>query len=188
MRYLRHWLVSPTDEECPLGGKASYGNAISLSADNSSVVASHFRTYHTPLKTQEDFINALAAARRVADDLSRRTKATVYPYSLFYVFFDQVSLLSFLCPFQNFTDHPFFCPLRSTVRSRRLHHRSSPLPRSRLNPSRHFPPPRIVENRSRRHPHLRSCRLRSHGDDGSLGNQPQRHLPRQPGHLARNRR
>lgn len=93
MRYLRHWLESPTNEDCPLGGKASYGNAISISADNSSVVASHFRTYHTPLKTQEDFINALAAAKRVAADLSKRTGTNVYPYSLFYVFFDQVSLL-----------------------------------------------------------------------------------------------
>lgn len=91
MKYLRQWLISPTDEDCPLGGKSSYGNAISLSKDNSSVVASHFRSYHTPLKTQEDFINALAAARRVADDLSKRTGVRVYPYSLFYVFFDQVS-------------------------------------------------------------------------------------------------
>jgi Niemann-Pick C1 protein len=90
MRYLRQWMESPTDEECPLGGKSSYGNAISLSSDNSSIVASHFRTYHTPLKTQADFINALASARRVANDLEMRTGAKVYPYSLFYVFFDQV--------------------------------------------------------------------------------------------------
>lgn len=91
MKYLQHWLESPTDENCPLGGKSSYGNALSIASDNSSVVASHFRTYHTPLKTQSDFINALAAARRIADDLEARTGAKVYPYSLFYVFFDQVS-------------------------------------------------------------------------------------------------
>jgi Niemann-Pick C1 protein len=89
MRYVRQWLESPTGEDCPLAGKSSYGNAVALAADNSSIVASHFRTYHTPLKTQDDFINALAAANRVAADLSAQTGARVYPYSLFYVFFDQ---------------------------------------------------------------------------------------------------
>lgn len=87
MRYLDQWLVSPTDESCPLGGKASYASALALS--DGGVSSSHFRTYHTPLKTQADFINAFAAAQRIAADLSVRTGARVYPYSLFYVFFDQ---------------------------------------------------------------------------------------------------
>lgn len=86
-RYLKQWLKSPTDESCPLGGKAGYSSAISLSG--SSVELSHFRTYHTPLKSQADFINAMAAATRVAGDLSKRLGAEVFPYSLFYVFFDQ---------------------------------------------------------------------------------------------------
>lgn len=89
MRYLKQWLNTPTDENCPLGGQAAYGSAISFKGDNSSVKASHFRTYHTPLKSQDDFINALAAARRVSNDIQRRTGAKVFPYSLFYVFFDQ---------------------------------------------------------------------------------------------------
>lgn len=89
MRYLEQWLVSPTDESCPLGGKAAYSSALALSQDEGEpgVDLSHFRTYHTPLKTQDDFIQALAAARRIASDLSRRTGASVFPYSLFYVFF-----------------------------------------------------------------------------------------------------
>ncbi|BGP36957.1 niemann-Pick type C-related protein 1 [Rhodotorula kratochvilovae] len=87
MRYLEQWLSSPTDESCPLGGKAGYSSALALSEDGDGVELSHFRTYHTPLKTQDDFINAFAAARRIADDLSRRTGARVFPYSLFYVFF-----------------------------------------------------------------------------------------------------
>ncbi|GAA5926909.1 hypothetical protein JCM3775_007076 [Rhodotorula graminis] len=91
MRYLEQWLVSPTDESCPLGGKAAYSSALALHEDadgnKDNVALSHFRTYHTPLKTQSDFIKALAAARRIASDLSRRTGAHVFPYSLFYVFF-----------------------------------------------------------------------------------------------------
>jgi Niemann-Pick C1 protein len=91
MRYLQQWLISPTNNDCPLGGQAAYSSAVTLSADNSSVVASHFRAFHTPLKSQSDFINALAAARRVSKDITHRTGVKVYPYSLFYVFFDQVS-------------------------------------------------------------------------------------------------
>lgn len=87
MRYLRQWWISPTTEECPLAGKASFGTALSLDSD--SVVASHFRTFHSPLKSQADFINAFAAAHRIAEEISEETGATVFPYSLFYVFFDQ---------------------------------------------------------------------------------------------------
>ncbi|KAG8949354.1 hypothetical protein FRC03_000364 [Tulasnella sp. 419] len=87
MRYLKQWLQSPTDEDCPLGGKAAYSTALALNDDG--VVASHYRTFHAPLKTQQDFINALAAANRIADDISKRTGTTVFPYSLFYVFFEQ---------------------------------------------------------------------------------------------------
>ncbi|KAH0587421.1 hypothetical protein H2248_006210 [Termitomyces sp. 'cryptogamus'] len=89
MRYVKQWLISPTTEECPLAGKASFGSALSISEDGDKVQASHFRTFHAPLKSQEDFVNAFAAAHRVADDISRRTGADVFPYSLFYVFFDQ---------------------------------------------------------------------------------------------------
>jgi len=89
MRYLNHWLESPTDEECPLAGQASFSTALSLNDAKDKVVASHFRTFHTPLKNQEDFINAFAAAHRIAEEISEDIGATVFPYSLFYVFFDQ---------------------------------------------------------------------------------------------------
>ncbi|KAF4619859.1 hypothetical protein D9613_005559 [Agrocybe pediades] len=89
MRYLRHWLESPTNDECPLAGQASFGTALSLNEAQDKVVASHFRTFHTPLKNQEDFINAFAAAHRIADEISEDIGAKVFPYSIFYVFFDQ---------------------------------------------------------------------------------------------------
>jgi len=93
-RYLHQWLISPTDESCPLGGKVGYASAISFADDasNASVALSHFRTFHTPLKSQADFINALAAAERVADELSKATGKEVFPYSLPYVFFAQCGL------------------------------------------------------------------------------------------------
>jgi len=89
MRYLRQWLISPTNEKCPLAGKASFGQALSLSKDGTEVVASHFRTSHSPLKSQADFINSFHAAHRIADEISEQTGLHVFPYSLHYVFFDQ---------------------------------------------------------------------------------------------------
>ncbi|OBZ70169.1 Niemann-Pick type C-related protein 1 [Grifola frondosa] len=89
MMYLRQWLISPTSEDCPLAGKASFGTALSLSPDGSDVLASHFRTFHSPLRSQADFINSFAAAHRIADNLSKESGMTVFPYSLHYVFFDQ---------------------------------------------------------------------------------------------------
>ncbi|KAG1753799.1 patched family-domain-containing protein [Suillus paluster] len=87
MRYLRQWLISPTDETCPLAGKASFGTALSL--DETGIAASHFRTSHSPLRSQEDFINSMAAARHIAAKISELTGSQVFPYSLHYVFFDQ---------------------------------------------------------------------------------------------------
>lgn len=89
MRYLKQWLVSPTTEECPLAGKASFGTALAITPDDSEIVASHFRTFHTPLKSQADFINSFEAAHRIANDISEKTGVSVFPYSLHYVFFDQ---------------------------------------------------------------------------------------------------
>ncbi|KAE8220409.1 hypothetical protein CF319_g6060 [Tilletia indica] len=98
MRYLDNWLKTPTDETCPLGGQDAYSTALSLrppSKDDESpgIVASNFRTYHTPLRSQSDFIDALAASERISADISERTSADVFAYSVFSVFFDQYSHL-----------------------------------------------------------------------------------------------
>lgn len=88
-RYLAQWLNSPTDDGCPLGGKSTYQTALSIDGDTGAVLASHIRTYHTPLRDQSDYIYAYTAAHRIADDLSARTAARVVPYSPFYIFFEQ---------------------------------------------------------------------------------------------------
>ncbi|KAI0396560.1 patched family-domain-containing protein [Xylariaceae sp. FL0594] len=89
VHYLEKFLAAPTTDECPLGGKAAYGQAVVVDAENVKVPASHFRTAHKPLRSQDDFINAYAAARRIANEVSESTGAEVFPYSVFYIFFDQ---------------------------------------------------------------------------------------------------
>ncbi|KAK4579992.1 niemann-Pick type C- protein 1 [Recurvomyces mirabilis] len=88
--YMEKWLKSPTTPECPLAGQATYGDAVVLDTKALSIPASHFRTAHTPLRSQEDFIAAYASARRIADSISERNEGVkVFPYSKFYIFFDQ---------------------------------------------------------------------------------------------------
>lgn len=56
--------------------------------------ANHFRTYHTVLKTSEDYYSAMTEARIIAANISSMlstdtVKVDVYPYSVFYVFYEQ---------------------------------------------------------------------------------------------------
>ena len=91
VHYLTKWLHSPTDIECPYGGEAPYSTAVDVNplTHPPSVSASHFRTSHTPLRSQADFINAYASARRIASGISEDQNLSVFPYSKFYIFFDQ---------------------------------------------------------------------------------------------------
>ena len=92
MHYLRKWLAAPTNEDCPFGGAAPYSNALSLSSSSPpkrQVKASHFRTSHIPLRSQLDFISAYASARRISNSISATQNISVFPYSKFYIFFDQ---------------------------------------------------------------------------------------------------
>lgn len=93
MSYLERWVKAPTTESCPLGGQAAYSNALVIDRERATIPASHFRTSHTPLRSQEDFIAAFASARRIADGISKDLGISVFPYSVFYIFFDQYSTI-----------------------------------------------------------------------------------------------
>ncbi|EAQ85260.1 hypothetical protein CHGG_09274 [Chaetomium globosum CBS 148.51] len=93
VHYLERFLTAPTTEDCPLAGQASYGSAVVVDADHTTIRASHFRAMHSPLRSQDDFIKAYASARRIARDVSASTGLSVFPYSIFYVFFDQYATI-----------------------------------------------------------------------------------------------
>jgi Niemann-Pick C1 protein len=56
---------------------------------NGIIQASSFRTYHTPLNKQVDFVNSMRAAQEFSAKVSRSLKMEIYPYSVFYMFFEQ---------------------------------------------------------------------------------------------------
>jgi len=89
IHYVSKWIHSPTDEMCPHGGQAAYSNAVVIDKNHTTISASHFRTSHTPLRSQHDFIASYAAARRISESISKTHNIDVFPYSKFYIFFDQ---------------------------------------------------------------------------------------------------
>ncbi|KAL4788392.1 patched family-domain-containing protein [Aspergillus varians] len=89
IHYLEKWVEAPTDASCPLGGKAPYSNALVIDPERVTTSASHFRTSHTPLRTQDDFIKSYISARRIAQGISEDHGIDVFPYSKSYIFFDQ---------------------------------------------------------------------------------------------------
>lgn len=97
--YLQRFISSIPSEECPLGGKAAYESAVSIDESFLFVNSSSFRTFHTPLKTQRDYIGAYLQARRIAQEITQESGVPVFPYSVFYVFFSQYATIFQLTTF-----------------------------------------------------------------------------------------
>ncbi|GLJ40089.1 hypothetical protein SUGI_0820940 [Cryptomeria japonica] len=84
------FLNSLPSADCAKGGHGAYTNSVDLEGYDSGIIrASEFRTYHTPLNKQNDFVNAMRAARDFAARVSDSLKISVFPYSVFYIFFEQ---------------------------------------------------------------------------------------------------
>ncbi|KAH3902957.1 related to Niemann-Pick type C-related protein 1 [Saccharomycodes ludwigii] len=88
MEYFQMWITAPS-EPCPLGGKAPYSRSVFY--NSSDIIASVFRTAHSPLRSQEDFINAYRDSEIITSKLNKNMD--VFAYSPFYIFFVQYSSL-----------------------------------------------------------------------------------------------
>ncbi|KAK4759848.1 hypothetical protein SAY87_022979 [Trapa incisa] len=76
--------------DCAKGGHGAYTSSVDLNGYESGVIrASDFRTYHTPLNEQEDYVRSLQAAREFCSKVSDDLKMDIFPYSVFYIFFEQ---------------------------------------------------------------------------------------------------
>ncbi|EPS41533.1 hypothetical protein H072_4544 [Dactylellina haptotyla CBS 200.50] len=93
MKYLDLWLDSPVGQDCVYGGAAQYKHAVNPDYETNTIKASHFRSSHTKLASQKDFIESFSAARRIAAAIGKRINAEVFPYSMFYIFFDQYTTI-----------------------------------------------------------------------------------------------
>ncbi|KAH7849400.1 hypothetical protein Vadar_017340 [Vaccinium darrowii] len=76
--------------DCAKGGHGAYTDSVELQGYEDGVIqASSFRTYHTPLSKQVDFVNSMRAAREFSSRVSSSLKIEIFPYSVFYIFFEQ---------------------------------------------------------------------------------------------------
>jgi Niemann-Pick C1 protein len=81
--------ASPTSD-CAKGGHTSYQTSLDLAGYDSGVIkASEFRSFHTSLSKPIEFTEALRSVRDFASKISERLNITVFPYSPFYIFFEQ---------------------------------------------------------------------------------------------------
>ncbi|XP_065788526.1 NPC intracellular cholesterol transporter 1 [Muntiacus reevesi] len=94
MRFLPMFLSDNPNPKCGKGGHAAYGAAVNILDNGTSVGATYFMTYHTVLQTSADFIDAMEKARLIASNITRTMSQQggghrVFPYSVFYVFYEQ---------------------------------------------------------------------------------------------------
>ncbi|GMH16328.1 hypothetical protein Nepgr_018169 [Nepenthes gracilis] len=76
--------------DCAKGGHGAYTKSLDLNGYETGVIrASEFRTYHTPLNKQGDYVNAMRAAREFSSRVSDSLKIDIFPYSVFYIYFEQ---------------------------------------------------------------------------------------------------
>ncbi|KAL6652221.1 hypothetical protein ACP70R_011146 [Stipagrostis hirtigluma subsp. patula] len=65
--------------DCSKGGKGAYSTSLDLNGYESGIIqASAFRTYHTPLNKQSDFVNSMRAARDFSSKMSEDLQCTVF--------------------------------------------------------------------------------------------------------------
>ncbi|VTJ90604.1 Hypothetical predicted protein, partial [Marmota monax] len=94
MKFLPMFLSDNPNPKCGKGGHAAYSSAVNILGNNTGIGATYFMTYHTVLQTSADFIDAMKKARLVASNITETmsTKGSnyrVFPYSVFYVFYEQ---------------------------------------------------------------------------------------------------
>ncbi|KAK9928380.1 hypothetical protein M0R45_025517 [Rubus argutus] len=76
--------------DCAKGGHGAYTSSVEFKGYESGIIeASSFRTYHTPLNKQSDYVNSMRAARELSSRVSDSLKIEIFPYSVFYMFFEQ---------------------------------------------------------------------------------------------------
>lgn len=76
-KYVSWFLKDNPTDSCPKGGHAAYGQGVNLRNVNESwgmgsrIGANYFMTYHTILKTSQDYTNALKEARVISHNLTK---------------------------------------------------------------------------------------------------------------------
>lgn len=97
-QYISFFLQDEPSEICNKGGLASYAASVNYVLDsqgNATIQDTNFMAFHTSLVTSKDYISAVKYGYEISDNITRAiqqhtgTDVEVFPYSVFYVFFEQ---------------------------------------------------------------------------------------------------
>uniref|UniRef100_A0A8B9R6K4 Niemann-Pick disease, type C1 n=1 Tax=Astyanax mexicanus TaxID=7994 RepID=A0A8B9R6K4_ASTMX len=94
MKFLPMFLSDNPNIKCGKGGHAAYSTAVVLKDNDTNVGATYFMSYHTILTNSSVSIDSMKMARELAHNISVSMGSTnktdiVFPYSVFYVFYEQ---------------------------------------------------------------------------------------------------
>ncbi|KAL4714887.1 hypothetical protein ACJJTC_012559 [Scirpophaga incertulas] len=100
--YLPFFLQDNPNDSCAKAGHAAYMRAVNyrMNASRATVSATYYQGYHTVLKSSYDYYTALREARVISanltetlnrnlKDMGKNSTVNVFPYSVFYVFYEQ---------------------------------------------------------------------------------------------------
>ncbi|XP_055709096.1 NPC intracellular cholesterol transporter 1 isoform X3 [Phlebotomus papatasi] len=107
-KYLPFFLQDNPDDVCAKAGHAAYGHGVNYAYSKrykqTQVGSSYFMAYHTILKSSSDYYEAMRSARKISRNITSTIHAKlrlqgkdegyisqieVFPYSVFYVFYEQ---------------------------------------------------------------------------------------------------
>ncbi|XP_074041077.1 NPC intracellular cholesterol transporter 1 isoform X2 [Leptinotarsa decemlineata] len=92
-RYVSFFLRDNPDDTCPKGGHAAYSQGVTFdinyTTNLSKVQATYFRAFHDVTRTSVDFYESMRAARKIAANITKTVGVEVFPYSIFYVYYEQ---------------------------------------------------------------------------------------------------
>lgn len=104
MKYFSYWLTTNCSAIC---GSCGSVFTMDIKLDDSKpknssqyIYASRFRGFHRDLSTQKDFISGVNAAYDLTNSLKQNLGLDIFPYSVFYIFFEQylyIEWVAFLC-------------------------------------------------------------------------------------------
>ncbi|KAL7116492.1 hypothetical protein ACP275_03G008100 [Erythranthe tilingii] len=85
------WFLSALPSaDCAKAGNGTYTGNVELKGFEDGIIhASAFRTYHTPLNKQADYVNSMRAAREFSSRMSESLQIEIFPYAVYYTFFEQ---------------------------------------------------------------------------------------------------
>ncbi|XP_058676065.1 NPC1-like intracellular cholesterol transporter 1 [Ammospiza caudacuta] len=95
-RFLPWFLQDRPSLHCPKGGLGAYDTSVSMD-DNGTILATRFMAYQRPLRTSQEYTDALRAARALAEYITTTLRAVpgtdpafrVFPYTVTYVYYEQ---------------------------------------------------------------------------------------------------